>query len=657
MTRTIVLFMVLFGAFSDGFAAEFVVKSFKEDGSDLSARKYERLDANDDPCAIIKVTTDLKGLKFDSNRGVEEVAQKEGEYWVYVPPTEKMLEIWTEGFIKLSYIIPVPVKSSTVYVMVLTRKGGAIGAIDEDLFQVVFKLNETAVFISKDDGAPLKTQDKTALFSLPEGPYQFKFTKEGFADQIQDIRVEKDATVSVEMEPGTSKERMRLPGIVSINSDPAGAEVFLNDQKLGETPHDDGLMPGDYTLVLRKKFYYPHTSRFTIAEGESKQIPMIALKPRFATCTIQTTPEEADVYVDGTRLDPVSRTNQQIASGSHIIRVEKGTYHPEERTVELKDGDNKTFSFDLIPAYGKLIIRSEPEEGVAVILDGRNVGTTPYTKKTQPSGAYSVRVEKDLWLGSEKSLTVADGKTTETTFVLIKNFAQLRVSSKGAALYLNDKRMGKDAFSEKLLPGKYTVKAVKPKHHDAEKELFLQAGDEESIQLEPEPQLGSVSIISKPSDTRGARIFVDDQEQVDKPSPNVLPLLIGDYTITLKHPRYLDSSQRVSLAEREQKKLVFDMQTYTGSMLQKANRCRTRKWIGWVSGMALLGAGFYCDRTANGYYDDYQAAREIASAAEARENTERFEQYRDYSYYVSVAPLVYGIVSWARERHYEKKSR
>ncbi|HIE02766.1 MAG TPA: PEGA domain-containing protein, partial [Thiotrichaceae bacterium] len=292
-----------------------------------AARRYEKLDRNDDPCAIIKVTTDLKSLKFDSNLGIEDVEQKEGEYWLYVSPTEKRLTLAKEGFIKLAYIIPVPVKSSSVYVMVLTRKGGEIEIADKDLFQVVFKLNEAEVFISKDDGAPLKTKGKAALFSLPKGPHQFKFTKEGFADQTQDIQVEKNETITVEMKPGASKERMRLPGIVTIDSDPEGAEVFLNDQKLGETPLTDELIAGEYTLVLRKNLYYPNRSRFTLEEGESKQIPTIVLKPRFATYTIRTTPEDATVYVDGKRLDPASRTKQQIESGQHTIRVEKKDYH------------------------------------------------------------------------------------------------------------------------------------------------------------------------------------------------------------------------------------------------------------------------------------------------------------------------------------------
>jgi len=257
MKKTIIMLVVLLGAFSYVFADEFVVKSFEPVISDLAARKYEKLDINGDPCAIIKVKTDLnlKSLLFDSNLGIEDRKdkEKEGESWLYVSPTEKRLTIAKEGFIKLSYIIPVVVKSSHVYEMVLTSKGGEIDEIDKDLFQVVFKLSEAEVFISKDDGAPLKAKAKAAVFKLPKGPYQFKFTKEGFADQTKDIQVEKNETINVEMQPGASKERMRLPGIVMIDSDPQGVEVFLNDQKFGETPLTDDLIAGEYTLVLRKK--------------------------------------------------------------------------------------------------------------------------------------------------------------------------------------------------------------------------------------------------------------------------------------------------------------------------------------------------------------------------------------------------------------------
>src|SRR6056297_3280686 len=78
-------------------ADEFVVKSFKADPADVSARVHSKKDVNGDYCAIIKVRTGLKNLNFHSNQ-LSGLEQKTGEYWLYVSPGIRYLEIRKDGF-------------------------------------------------------------------------------------------------------------------------------------------------------------------------------------------------------------------------------------------------------------------------------------------------------------------------------------------------------------------------------------------------------------------------------------------------------------------------------------------------------------------------------------------------------------------------------
>ena len=106
------------------YSAEFEVVSFTKDASDLSARKFPRKDINDEDCALIKVRCDIKGLQFDSNMGIAgNIESKDGEYWVYVSPYERIIEVFRDGFTKLTFVSEEIIEPATVYVMVIRIKG------------------------------------------------------------------------------------------------------------------------------------------------------------------------------------------------------------------------------------------------------------------------------------------------------------------------------------------------------------------------------------------------------------------------------------------------------------------------------------------------------------------------------------------------------
>ena len=63
---------------------EFQVRSFRLAANDISAVKYQRLDLNGNPCALIKVGLGVQGAKFPGTEVVGDVKFDTGEYWVYV---------------------------------------------------------------------------------------------------------------------------------------------------------------------------------------------------------------------------------------------------------------------------------------------------------------------------------------------------------------------------------------------------------------------------------------------------------------------------------------------------------------------------------------------------------------------------------------------
>ncbi|HFB62351.1 MAG TPA: hypothetical protein ENJ69_05145, partial [Bacteroidetes bacterium] len=105
------VFMALFLLFLPAFfyGNGFKVLSFRKVPNDLSAiqNKFKRYDDNDALCALVKVRSDVPGLRFSaSNPIVGNVEKRQGEYWVYLSAGTRQLYVFTEGFIKLAYMFP-----------------------------------------------------------------------------------------------------------------------------------------------------------------------------------------------------------------------------------------------------------------------------------------------------------------------------------------------------------------------------------------------------------------------------------------------------------------------------------------------------------------------------------------------------------------------
>ena len=77
-------------------------------------------------CAGILITSDLTGLTFPSNNGVAGIDYNPGRYMVYVSGSERVLEIYMEGFKSLEIVISeygiYGLKSGQVYELQVTSK-------------------------------------------------------------------------------------------------------------------------------------------------------------------------------------------------------------------------------------------------------------------------------------------------------------------------------------------------------------------------------------------------------------------------------------------------------------------------------------------------------------------------------------------------------
>ena len=656
------LIVLLFMLSSFLFSAEMVVtKPLMEEMGDLTLRQSPKTDMSGNSCALVKISTDL--LPFDeieSNRTPVDVINKIGEVWIYLSAGDKRLYFNKTGFAKKKYDIPINLKRNTVYSMTLMAKGYGAEEVD-NVIDLTFNINIEGVFITRDGKAPITATSSIASFRLSNGKHNFTFEKTGYKTLNKEITLQEDKLVEITMEEGSSEVRFSSPGIVIIQSDPEGADVELNGQKVGTTTgsYQGNHYAGEYTLTLRKDLYHTTSKTFILDARQTLDIPVIKLKPKFGYWQITSNPPNADIYLDEKLIGKTPLKKDKIPSGDHTLRITCNKYKTHQETFVVNDGDEPLFSINLLPNFARLEIDSAPEQGSKVFIDGEEVGVTPYIDEMREAGTYEVTIEKELWSGSTEIVTVTPKFPTKELLILTKDYGTLWINANESKIFVNDKLYGSNEVKKNLRSGKYTIRAEKEKHKSAEKTVFVNIGETTIENLEPIPMLGSVSIfaIDKRNPKQkiiGSEIIIDNKK-TDKKTPSVLELLYGNYDITLQHPKYLKLTQNISLKEGDTKALTFELDTYSGSLLAKKDKWKTQSWIGLATTSLIAGGGLYCNMQSNDNYDKYKATTITADALDYRKKTGDFGDYRDYCYYTASGVAIYTFFSWIKTTYYNGK--
>lgn len=100
MNRIILMIAAWMLAAGMAVAQEATVKRVELNPMDLSGKKYQRLDLNGEPCALVKVEVLANDVEFSGNV-IEPVEHRTGEYWVYMVQGTKMLRINSGSFLPL----------------------------------------------------------------------------------------------------------------------------------------------------------------------------------------------------------------------------------------------------------------------------------------------------------------------------------------------------------------------------------------------------------------------------------------------------------------------------------------------------------------------------------------------------------------------------
>lgn len=157
-------------------------------------------------------------------------------------------------------------------------------------------------------------------------------------------------TLSVTLgKPGIWVDTPVQPGGMTLQSVPDGASLMIGGEYRGKTPltiHD--LLPGDYAVTF-SRFGYGEQSVLVPVEGGKTAEVRAVLQKRTGTLVVNSTPSNARVLLDGSRIGFSPVVLRNISADNHTLLLEKDGYTPVSRQVTINGGQVSSVELSLEP--------------------------------------------------------------------------------------------------------------------------------------------------------------------------------------------------------------------------------------------------------------------------------------------------------------------
>lgn len=481
--------------------------------------------------------------------------------------------------------------------------------------QVSFTLNISPVNVFIDDNYSGENNTKTVNLSLPMGDHTIKLSARGYQDYEKVISVLPDQNIeySVEMQPGATESVTDInTGIVVVRSIPEGARVYFDGRDVGTTPVQiPKAGTGKHLLRIEKTLYHDYLEEISVQPDGIIQV-LVELDAAFGSLTIVSIPAGAVVSLNEQIKGRTPLIINELASGEYEITITKDLYHIYTERFIITDGSENTRDITLLPAFGELIIDTEPG-GATVYLDGQNRGQMPASFNELPSGTYALRIGKDLYQPVETTIIIEDGKTNKQDYILEPRFGTLNITGTpvGAYVIINGNEAGALPLKNyKVSAGLVEITVKEDMFHDNTLSRQVNIGDMHDLDIQLERHTGAIVVLTDPP---GAAVDLNNKNYGD--SPKILKdMPTGLYDLAITHPDYLTVNRNFSLALNERKEFDIKLMTYAGSIQQEIDQVKWKRNIN-IASAGLLGitAGVIKIMSINAY-KNYENATVTADA-------------------------------------------
>lgn len=206
--------------------------------------------------------------------------------------------------------------------------------------------------------------------------------------------------------------------VVTIECNPPNAELLLDGEPL--TLNEGGtarILPGKHMLEGRLAGHEPDKKDFEVAADPPSQPIQLRLEPIVSTMPVEinSSPEGAQIVVDGKPFDGPTPNSLNLTIGEHRIQLRLPNHDPADIPYIVQARQNNSIHHPFRKALLELVIESKPP-GAAITLDEKPSDkklTTP-ARIRLPAGPHQIRGQLDGYGSVTQSIQlIANGQKVE----------------------------------------------------------------------------------------------------------------------------------------------------------------------------------------------------------------------------------------------------
>ncbi len=357
MNRAFILFILSLFSFSI-YAQNIRVESFGIVMNDATASASPVLDANDDPCALIRLVTTDKEYEIDGN--IKRV-EKTGELLFYVPSGTRQVTIRHSSLGVLNYSFEQRLQSKATYRMVLPSNTIVIHSEDRGGHYLVMRIVPANAVVHI-DGMLENVRDGLLQKFLPYGMHTYRVEAPLYSMEEGSVEI------------GREKKQLDIslkPNFADVTLKAQGAEIKVNSESKGNGSWRGRLNPGTYLVETVKPGYRNATYTLVVVSGEDRSIDLPMPTPMYASLDVSSNAVNGSVYVDGKHIGNAPDIFKVLA-GKHTVELRANGYESKSYTVELAEGEAKKIFAEL-----KETAKSTYGEQTTAASSGGNVISKP----------------------------------------------------------------------------------------------------------------------------------------------------------------------------------------------------------------------------------------------------------------------------------------
>ena len=290
--------------------------------------------------------------------------------------------------------------------------------------------------------------------------------------------------------------------------------------------------------------------------GEKKQED-----PR-AVLRINSKPQDAEVVLLG---KPQGKTpfGCRIPAGTHLLKLSRPGYETVWKIIKLEPRQKLQITETLKQQTASVLFQTTPA-GAAVIMDGKELGVTPFSIRDLPVGKYTATLKLSGYAQRNVEWEISDARPRLVQTVLQSNVGTLSVKSapKAAIVYLDGQDVGRTPYSGSHEQGRYTLKVQSSGYTPYQQAVTIHRDKTTAINVKLNPLPGALSITTEPVN---ASIRINGKDYGTAPV-TVKNLPVGKYTVTASRSGYDTETGKLDRPAGEKLSHTFSMKLNTGGI-------------------------------------------------------------------------------------------